>query len=441
MYTQVRLFFKYTDSIDIMVVKAPDPTYLIEQLKLLVHNPEALNHEDAHLLIQQLEMLIQKPKTANHDLSQRSEIQRLARQVSVALETPQESMQRIMFTQLPLVTTRISNDFDIFATLTRGGDDADPVPLSDLVQASGLDKSLVSTLMDYHCYQGAAVEPRQGYYTPTRLTYSLLDPMVVKAITSWHDIVGPAYGALHRLLKTGPDKSGQKTAFQVGQYTTESFYDWLESRPEQHSAFYGYMAANHVITGKWVDVVHFDEEIAHEAHENEAVFVDIGGGDGSQCIEVQKVHRLGGRIILQDRAAVIEKAESTREAGVETVVYDFFTEQPVKGARAYFFQFVLLNWDEDECVRILASQVPAMGPESVLMIVDYVQGHRWENKSGPLEPDLYTPATALAARACHDAKGRSRADYRNMLERAGLELKDIRVFTSFGQAVIMAKKP
>jgi len=423
-----------------MVPVAPDPTYLIEQLKLLAKNPETLSHEDTHLLIKQLKLLVLKCGAANHDVSHRSEIQRLARLVSVALETPQESMQRIMFTHLPLVTARISNDFDIFATLTKG-DDADPVALSDLVKASGLDKNLVSTIMDYHCYQGAAVEPRQGFYAPTRLTYSLLDPMVVKATTSWHDIVGPAYGALHRLLKSGPEESGQKTAFQVGQHTTESFYDWLESRPEQHSAFYGYMAANHAVTTKWVDVVRFDEEIAHNAHENEAVFVDIGGGDGSQSIEVQKAHKLGGRIVMQDRAAVIDKAAKAREAGVETMVYDFFTEQPVKGARAYFIQFILLNWDDGDCVRILASQVPAMGPESVLMIVDYVQGHRWENKGGLLEPDLYTPATALAARACHDAKGRSRADYCDLLERAGLELKEIRVFTNFGQAVIMAKKP
>jgi hypothetical protein len=201
------------------------------------------------------------------------------------------------------------------------------------------------------------------------------------------------------------------------------------------------MAAVHAVTAKWIDVVNFDEEIAYDAHENEVVFVDVGGGDGAQSIEVQKVHKLGGRIIMQDRAAVVEKAEKAREAGIETMVYDFFTEQPIKGARAYFIQFVLLNWADDDCVRILASQAKSMGPDSLLMIVDYVQGHRWETKGKLPEPDLWTPAAALAARACHDAKGRSGADYRHLLERAGLELTEIRVFTKFGQAVIMAKKP
>ncbi|OKL62095.1 hypothetical protein UA08_02973 [Talaromyces atroroseus] len=400
---------------------ASDTAYFIEQLKLFIKYPEVLSNDESH----------------------RSEIQRLTRLVSVALETPQESMQRIMFTYLPLVTARLSNEFGLLATLTMG-DDANPVALSDLIKTSGLDKSLVSAIMDYHCYHGSAIEPRQGFYAPTKLTHNLLDPKVVTTLTCWHDIVGPAYGSLHRVLTSGPngpDGSGKKTAFQVTHNTTQSFYDWLESNPERHASFYGYMAAVHAVTKKWVDVVQFDEEIAHNAHENEVVFVDIGGGDGSQSIEVQKVHNLGGKIVMQDRAAVVEKAQKAREAGVETMVYDFFTEQPVKGARAYFIQFVLLNWVDDDCVRILASQAPAMGPDSVLMIVDYVQGHRWETKGKIPEPDLWTPAAALAARACHEAQSRSSADYRHLLERAGLEMTEVRVFTNFGQAVIMAKKP
>lgn len=37
--------------------------------------------------------------------------------------------------------------------------------------------------------------------------------------------------------------------------------------------------------------------------------------------------------------------------------------------------------------------------------------------------------------------GRSRADYRELLERAGLKLKEVRVFTNFGQALIIGVKP
>lgn len=423
-------FLKYIQAklAAIMGSIASDDTYLLSQLKQLIDNPDSLSHDEAR----------------------RAEIKRLARLASVALETPHETMQRTMFTNLPLVTARLGLEFGILDSLAKGSV-AEPVPVTELISVSGLHKSLVSAIMDYHCYQGSAVEPRQGFYAPTKITNNLLDPKVVTTLKCWHDIVGPAYGSLHKVLtNTDFDAEGgsenkmvttaQQTAFQTAHKTKQTFYDWLESRPKEHASFYGYMAAVHATTAKWVDVVDFDEELASGAGREDVVFVDVGGGDGSQSIEVKKVHKGDGRIIMQDRSAVVEKADKAREAGIETMVYDFFTEQPVKNARAYFIQFVLLNWTDDDCVRILASQAPAMGPDSVLMIVDYVQGHRWETKGNVPEPDLWTPAAALAAYSCHTAKGRFSDDYRRLLERAGLEMTEIRVFTDAGQAVVMAKK-
>jgi len=403
-----------------MAEAAPDSKYLIEQLKLLVQNPDSLSHGDNE--------------------AQRLEVQRLARLASVALETPPETTERVIFAYLPLVIARISNDYGILAALVKGSE-ANPVALSELVKVSGLDISLVSSIMDYQSYEGSAIEPRQGFYAPTKLTRNMTDPSFIHSSTTFHDMVGPGFGALHRLLKNGPDQAGQKTAFQVGHHTTGSFYDWVESRPDVHEAFYGYMAGLHSIMARWINSVNFDEDFARNATENDVVFVDVGGGDGGQCLEVQKAHKLGGKIILQDRAVVIEKATKAKEAGIETMVHDFFTEQPVKGARVYCIQFCLLNWNDEDCVRILAAQTPAMRPDSVLLISDYVQGLRWENEGGPLEPDLFTPAVALSSHICHGARGRSRADYRGLLERAGLELKELKALTSFGQALLIAKKP
>ncbi|CAK3779703.1 sterigmatocystin 8-O-methyltransferase precursor [Lecanosticta acicola] len=404
-----------------MTAPKVDTTYLTEQLKLLVRSPEAIVDDG--------------------DDAQRSELQRLTRQASIALETSQESMQRVMFSHLPLVTTRLSNSFGIFAPLAKASL-ANPVPLEELVKASGLNRPLVRSIMDYNVYHGAAVEPQQYFYAPTKLTHSLLDPKSDVTTTCWHELVGPAYGKLHQLLKHGAG-AGKRTAFQVAHDTTETFYDFLESRPEKHSIFYGYMAANHSVTAKWTNVVRFDEELAAGAKKDETVFVDIGGGDGGQSIEAQKVHKLGGKIVLQDRSAVIAKAAKAREAGIETMDYDFFTEQPIKGARVYFIQFVLLNWDDEAVVKILSSQVPAMGPDSLLVIVDFVQCHRWVNlkeDGSPQEPDLWTPSTAIAAYSCHESKGRAREDYGALLERAGLELKETRIYTGAGQGVMIAKK-
>lgn len=61
-----------------------------------------------------------------------------------------------------------------------------------------------------------------------------------------------------------------------------------------------------------------------------AVFVDIGGGTGQQCIALKdRFPGLPGKVILQDLPLVV--AAAVIPEGVEAMAYDFFTLQPVKG--------------------------------------------------------------------------------------------------------------
>ena len=63
-------------------------------------------------------------------------------------------------------------------------------------------------------------------------------------------------------------------------------------------------------------------------------FVDIGGGTGQQCVAIkEKFPNLSGKVILQDLPAVI--AEAKVPENIETMAYDFFTPQPVKGKRLF----------------------------------------------------------------------------------------------------------
>ena len=79
----------------------------------------------------------------------------------------------------------------------------------------------------------------------------------------------------------------------------------------------------------WLSVYPIQEEAAAIDPER-ALFIDVGGGMGPQCRELKlKFPNLPGRIILQDLAAMIRYVPPTE--GIETMEYDFFTPQPVKG--------------------------------------------------------------------------------------------------------------
>jgi hypothetical protein len=125
------------------------------------------------------------------------------------------------------------------------------------------------------------------------------------------------------------DPESGKTAFKIGQHSEEDFYAWTETHPVQQGAFHRFMEAQFAMLPTWLNAVPFESEIAHDASADDIVFVDVGGGNGSQCAALKKAFpRLQGRIILQDRPAVLERALEV--ADMEKMPHDFLTEQPVK---------------------------------------------------------------------------------------------------------------
>jgi ribosomal protein RSM22 (predicted rRNA methylase) len=136
-------------------------------------------------------------------------------------------------------------------------------------------------------------------------------------------------------------KSG-KTAFKISQHSEEDFYTWMEMRPIQQATFHRFMEAQFASLPTWLDAVSFESEIAHDASADDIVFVDVGGGNGSQCAALKKaLPRLQGRIILQDRPAVLEGALEV--AGMEKMAHNFLTEQPVKSKASLCVTLLMLS--------------------------------------------------------------------------------------------------
>lgn len=302
--------------------------------------------------------------------------------------------------------------------------------------------------------QGMAAEVSQGQYVATKLTHTLLVPVFVDGVTHFHDNCLPGFTALHRALTEG---DGRANAFKLGQNTPEDFYTWMDTHPVQQRAFHNFMKEQFASLPTWLDVVPFAAEFAQGSQPDDVVFVDVGGGNGSQCAALKRsLPELRGRIVLQDHSYVLEKALEV--GGMEKMPYDFFTEQPVKGrcesledprcrksaesdrlgARVYYFRQIIHNFDDAACVRILESQVPALGPDSVIVIDDKVLS---DSKPPAGTPGIeYTAALNIAMKVMFDAQERRETHWRKLLDQAGLRIKDIRKYTRFDDAVIIAEK-
>lgn len=80
--------------------------------------------------------------------------------------------------------------------------------------------------------------------------------------------------------------------------------------------------------------------------------------------------------MVQDLPPVIAAAEKEvppELAGrTKFMPHDFLTEQPVHGADVYFFRWILHNWSDKYCIKILRNLIPALKPGARVVINDNV---------------------------------------------------------------------
>ncbi|KAG9218403.1 hypothetical protein CCMSSC00406_0007996 [Pleurotus cornucopiae] len=111
-----------------------------------------------------------------------------------------------------------------------------------------------------------------------------------------------------------------------------------------------------------------------------ATVVDVGGGNGHATLDLLKAFP-ALKIIVQDtRASAIqgraywekEYPSALQEQKVDFIGFDFLTETPVTGGTVYYLRHVLHDWPDDDCVKILTNVRKSVGPQSKLLINEFV---------------------------------------------------------------------
>lgn len=78
------------------------------------------------------------------------------------------------------------------------------------------------------------------------------------------------------------------------------------------------------------------------------------------------------RLIVEDLPPVVSSAPKNVSDRVKFLDYNFFNEQPIKGADAYFFRWIFHNWSDKYSIRILQNTIPALKPGARIIINDNV---------------------------------------------------------------------
>ena len=254
---------------------------------------------------------------------------------------------------------RIANRLQIFHTLVNSNR---PVAGRELAKKTGADHVLLLRLLRYLIAIYAICQAGIDLYTANNVTKNLIVPQLEAGVNHTYDVVGPAIMALPSFLakKDYQNPTDPKNcAFQEGHHTRDSAFEWLPKHPEPLNNFNLWMTGQRDGRVGWLDFFPFEERIAKDFQEGDGavMLVDVGGARGHEVEAIKKKYTsLPGRFVLQDLPATIEQALPI--PGMEAVVHDFFTEQPIKGQ---YMNHLLSDSSADmldRCTSLLPPQCP-----------------------------------------------------------------------------------
>ncbi|GAQ08549.1 beta-lactamase-like protein 2 [Aspergillus lentulus] len=287
----------------------------------------------------------------------------------------------------------------------------------------------------------------EGFTSSDRLPHTLLDP------------------------DTGPSYDVAKTAWQNAVCTKKTRWEWIEERvaPEKLLESGGHypgipslvlglppreddglvarpeleiMGLSMVGGGRVFGTAHVYD--FPWASLGDALVVDVGGGVGGFPLQLSKVYpRL--RFIVQDRGPVVkqglekvwprENLEALHQGRVQFVEHSFFDTNPTEGADIYFLRYVLHDWSDDYCVRILSAIRQSMAAHSRLLICDQVMNTTigdpdLESAPSPLPANYgyhtrFSHSRDITMMSCINGIERTPAEFKSLLQAAGLKLKKI----------------
>ena len=280
-----------------------------------------------------------------------------------------------------------------------------PLSIADLAEATGTHDRSLYRMLRALASRGIFSEDADGRFSLT----ALADPLRSDApdsIHNWALFVGSeaelqTWAHLSYSVRTG------KPAFE--HIFGKGWFDYLDEQPEMARIF------NHLMTGGSTS----DAAAIVEAHDFSVYrkIVDIGGGHGALLAHILEQNPQSSGVLF-DAPSVIAGATGAIDTQVnqgraEKVAGNFFEAVP-NGADAYVLKYIIHDWDDERAILILKNCRQAMAENGRVLLVEMVIPAGNAPSPGKfldLEMLLY-----------FYSRERTEAEYRDLLQQAGLEL-------------------
>lgn len=263
------------------------------------------------------------------------------------------------------MATKILLDLGIFKILAAT---PEPTAAAQLAQTTGADRTLMERLLKHLATEFFVLETGPDTYAANALTRCIATTDAQGAIDDMYQII--------RVVSAMPDfleetkyvnpVDKDRTAWKYAYGTEQHYFEYVNApgREKNLEAFRHHMAFK-TIGLKWYEVPEIMDAVFGDAKggRDDVLLVDVGGSSGHDLIGFHAAHPdMPGRLVLQDLPTTIQSLDAAALTGqnIEPMGHDFFTPQPVFGAKVYYLKMILHDWPSEQCLQILEKLRPAL---------------------------------------------------------------------------------
>lgn len=240
-----------------------------------------------------------------------------------------------------------------------------PRSVEDLATASGVQPQALYRILRALASVGVFAETKNGRFKLTPLAVTL-QTGAPSSMHAWALMINDNWGwdAWKELLHGA--KTGEVPFIKAHGVP---LFEYFEKHPENLQVFGESMTSISVTENPAIAAAYKFSGIR--------TLVDVGGGHGSLLSTILKANsKLKG--VLYDQPSVIARAEKDQHVtakGIKERCWlepgNFFETVP-KGGDAYIMKYILHDWNDEKCVKILSNCRSAMNEKGKVLVVDNV---------------------------------------------------------------------
>ncbi|KAF5666077.1 sterigmatocystin 8-o-methyltransferase [Fusarium heterosporum] len=294
---------------------------------------------------------------------------------------------------------------------------------AELAELTNTDPILIRRMIRQLSGQNLVTETAEDTYKPTPWIHALTtDPALANVYGGLYGFVNaPMFRSLPGYLKeTGYKNPNDPNDcnWQFMNNSEENLFQSLGANPVAAREFNDAMESHskHNLT-PWPEVYPTDT-LVNGSKSDRPLIVDVGGSKGHDLTKFHLCHPHipDGSLILQDLPDILKELTIPKTISVHP--HDFFTPQPVKGARAYFMHNVLHDWEDTQARQILMHLVDAMEQGYSKLLIH-------ESLVSDVKPLARVTTSDITMMACLGAKERTESEWRELIEGVGLKILKI----------------